>query len=136
MKQIRLFLLAMLTVFFTACGGGSSDDNGSTDAQDILEGKTFYYTDEYLDFSDGYYKDYFGATTLTETEHMADGTVLYTYNIHIKYSGSDLIVDYNGDDETCSVERYQKSVEIYCPVNGYTQVLWDTIEDAKANPQP
>ena len=137
MKELKVLLSVIVMSFvMIGCGGGSSSDSGDTSAESLLLGNSFYYTDIYLDFEDGYYTNYFGADLLTHTEHMADGTVLdqWTVIVPISYSGTMVNITDEGVTQSCEVVRAEKSVEITCPSRP-TFVLWDTIEDAKANPQ-
>jgi len=134
MKKIISLSAVVLSMFlFVGCGGGGGSVD--SDAKSILSGQTFYYTDDYLDDEDGFYADSFTDKTLTEVEYDADGEELYKESIDISYSGTNLILIDGDDKETCSVTRADKSVKIYCPSNGFTQILWDSISDAKANPQ-
>jgi len=132
-KTLILSTLLASMLLVVGCGGSSSADS----AAEILKGKTFYYTDNELDDENGYYQDDFNDTTFTETEYDSDSNELFSESMKISYSGSQItLTDEEGDEETCSVKRADKSVEISCPNNGFIQILWDTIEDAKANPQP
>jgi len=105
----------------------------TTDAKSILSGKTFYYIDDTL-YEDGLYADSFTDTTLIEKEYDKDGKELSTVSIEIAYSGTNLVLIEGDDTDTCSVTRADISITIYCPSDGYTQILWDSISDAKANP--
>ena len=130
-------LLSVVTMSFVmvGCGGGSSDSS-STSAVDILEGKSFYYTDIYLDFEDGYYKEHFGTDLFTHTEHMPDGTTIdaWTLTAPITYSGTTVNITDDGVTQSCEVVGASTYVTITCPSRS-TYILWNSIEDAKANPQ-
>ncbi len=136
MKKLNILLSVVAMSFvMIGCGGGSGGDNdGGTSAESILVGNTFYYTNDYLDFEDGYYKNYFGSSSATETEHMSNGTMLYTDTITVTYSGTSVVFNINGTKESCGVTRQQKSVILSCPSLSGDRHIWDTIEDAKANP--
>lgn len=134
MKILKVLLSVMAMSFLIGCGGGGS--SSSVSAQDILEGKSFYYTDIYLDFEDGYYTNHFGTDLLTATEHMPDGTVIdqWTEVVPISYSGSAVLITDEGTTQTCEVTEASSYVTITC-TSRPTFVLWKTIEDAKANPR-
>lgn len=134
MKKLKVLLSVMAMSFLIGCGGGGSST--SLSAEEILKDKSFYYTDIYLDFEDGYYTNHFSADTLTATEHMPDGTIIdqWTEIVPISYSGTTVVVTDEGVTQSCEVTEASAYVTITCPSRP-TFILWKTIEDAKANPQ-
>jgi len=114
-----------------------AESSHSTDAKALLAGKTFYYTDDELEDINGYYSDFFSDTVLIEKEYDRSGHILSTdAPVSISYEGSNIILSEGGSQQTCSVKGATNSVEIYCAFNGFTQILWENIADAKAHPQP
>jgi hypothetical protein len=106
------------------------------DAASILVGKSFYYTDDYLDDENGYYMNTFEENRLLDIEYASDGEVFYTDEATVGYSGSTLIIYIEGKTGKCEVTRLNNSVELDCDFNAAPIYLWDTIADAKANPMP
>ena len=137
MKRFKILLSVLAMSFIVGCGGGSGGSSSiATSAEEILNGNTFYYTDMYLDFEDGYYTNHFTADTLTETEHMPDGTIIdqWTLTVPINYSGTTVIVTDEGISQSCEVTGTSTYATVTCPPRP-TYILWKTLEDAKANPQ-
>ncbi len=140
MKKILGVLLVVFTAFFmTGCGSSDNDSSSediSTAASDILIGKTFYYTDDYLDDLDGYYSDTFEKDKLTDKEYDKDENILYTDTVSVRYEGETMIIVEGNEESVCNVERMKESVTFVCTWNGETEtmILWDTIDLAKSNP--
>jgi len=131
----RLGFTAILgALLLSGCGGGG--DNNSQSAENILKGKTFYYTDGELSAPDGYYKDIFNASSFIESEHSDDGTEIYTETIPITYSGNKITIDDDGHKVDCTVSANENFVAINCPISDSILKMWTTVVDAKANPQP
>ena len=134
--QLKLLSTMLFSIFIIGCGGGGGDTVNNS-AESILLGNSYYYTDEHLDFEDGYYTNYFGVDSLRHTEHMPDSTVIdqWTEVIPISYSGTTVIITDEGITQSCEVRRGENYITITCPSRP-TFVLWDTIEDAKGSTKP
>ena len=126
MKKLTLTGILVSAILLSGCGGSSS---GEESAQDILLGKTLYSADQGLDEPTGYYKDIYGATTITETEHAEDGTQIYQpIVLQVSYKNKNIIVSSGSVSISCGVSKSDSGVIFDCD-DGRKFQQWYSISD-------
>ena len=114
------------------------DTESGESAKTMLLGKTFYYTDDWVNDYDGYYTDMFSEETIVSNTYDADGIENNAPNHWtVKYKGTNIIrKDEIGFVTICSVERMNESIVLDCIVEGdysYTSIFWETLKDANTH---
>ncbi len=115
------------------------DTESGENAKNMLLGKTFYSTDDWVNDYNGYYTDTFLEETSVGNTYDADGTPNNApFTRVLTYRGTEITLTYEemGLTSVCSVERMDKSIVLDC-INTYdeqyTKILWETVEEANTH---
>jgi len=126
MNKMMLTGVALGALLLSGCGGSSSSGES---ARDILLGKTLYTVDENLNEPRGYYKDIYGESTITETEHAEDGTQLFQpFTLQLSYNNKNIVVSVGSESIVCGVEKSSTGVIFDCN-DGRKFQQWYKISD-------
>lgn len=128
MRLKNLFKLTALPVVFILLATGCTEK----DSKKVLLGQTFYYVEPCKD--EVYCSNTFNEDSIIEMEY-ENGTRTSTHRIMMKYHEEGLIIQDGEKLFPCIVSEKERYLSMHCDYEEQRgiQILWRTLEDAKAN---
>jgi len=142
MTRFSTSILALSLVFFSGCGGSSTNSESgnpgiSKPLVELLAGRTYYNTDDRLLEQGSYIEEVFNDETMIETQYGVGDSIEFSETYPYTINGDQLILTLpETGDVPCDVEGDLTHVTLTCydPEETVSIGLWDSLEKAKANP--